>query len=105
MEKYEHTMPGYREARQFLMHRGFRDDYLNRLESHELVYVANKLHSTAGAFQPMQPIPYSTEGCHEARQFLLKSGYSEDYLNRLDGEELLCMALFPSSVHFHDATL
>lgn len=92
MGTYEHTMPGYNQAREFLLHSGYRDDYLNRLESHELIYVANKLHSHASDCRIDVAIPYSMEGCNEARNFLLKTGYSADYVDRLEGHELIFMA-------------
>lgn len=92
MKNYEHTMLGFNQARDFLAHSGYRDDYLNRLESNELVYVANKLHSQATDSHQDVCISHSMEGCHQARQFLLSSGHSVDYVDRLDGHELIFMA-------------
>lgn len=92
MQKYEHTTPGYNQAREFLLKCGYRDDYLNRLESNELVYVANKEHSQAAECRPVDCIPHSMEGCHQARQLLLSTGHSVDYVDRLDGHELIFMA-------------
>ena len=92
MGKFEHTMPGFNQAREFLLHCGYRDDYLNRLESHELIYIANKLQTEASDNRSTPCIPYSMEGCHEARRFLLGTGHSVDYVDRLDGHELIFMA-------------
>ena len=92
MKKYEHTMLGFNQAREFLVHCGYRDDYLNRLESNELVYVANKIHSQKSGCREGACIPHSMEGCHQARQFLLSTGHSVDYVDRLDGHELIFMA-------------
>jgi hypothetical protein len=92
MEKYEHTMLGFNQAKKFLGHCGYRDDYLNRLESNELVYVANKVHFQTADCRAGACIPHSMEGCHQARQFLLSTGHSVDYVGRLDGHELIYMA-------------
>lgn len=92
MGKFEHTVQGYNQARDFLLQCGYRDDYLDRLESHEMIYVANKIHLNAAKCHSGTGIPYSMEGCHAARNFLLSTGYTDDYLDRLDGHELIFLA-------------
>lgn len=92
MGKYEHTMSGFNQARKFLVHSGYRDDYLDRLESHELIYIANKQHAQAADKPTGEGIPHCSQGCHEARRFLLNTGYTVDYVDRLDGHELIFMA-------------
>ncbi len=92
MEKYEHTMLGFKQAREFLAHSGYRDDYLNRLDSHELIYIANKLDTQTADSHRGSCIPHSMAGCHQARRLLLNTGHSVDYVDRLDGHELIFMA-------------
>jgi len=92
MEKYEHTILGFNQAREFLVHCGYRDDYLNRLESNELVYIANKVHFQAADCRASTYIQHSMEGYQQARQFLLSTGHSVDYVDRLGGHELIFMA-------------
>lgn len=92
MEKFEHTTPGFNQARNFLVQCGYGDDYLNRLESHELIYVANKMHARSAECYSEDGIPHSLEGCHKARKLLLDTGYIVDYIDRLDGHELIFMA-------------
>jgi len=92
MGKFEHTMLGFNQAREFLLHSGCRDDYLNRLDSHELIYIANKLDTQTADTHRGACIPHSKEGGHQARQFLLSTGHSVDYVDRLDGHELIYMA-------------